>query len=300
MADQDTSSDALFDFVAWLETHRLRAICYLGVFLIALFGIYFYKFNQRMGEEEGLAALVNAQTNRQADVPGESGGYTRALRGVQRDYPRTQAAQRAGLMLAIALFEESKYEDALGAFDAFLKSHPQSPLVAQAQLGSASSLDELGKTKEAAEAYQQLIQAHPKEPVANLARLNLAALHQANQEWTKAKDLYDEIGRQEADFFQRQLPFAFGGSSLSRTARQLAGMLEDAHPDVFAPKVKFPFTHDQNATVPGGNATAPSGNATRPSGTATRPSGNATAPVGNATAPRGNATAPSANATAKP
>ena len=301
----------LFDFVAWLEANRLKAIVYFGLFLVVLFGVYFYTYNKRMTEDEGLVALVNAQTNRLTATTNEVNGYSKALRAVQQKYPGTKAAERASLLWAVALFEEGKYEDALTEFDSFLKAHGKSPLAVQAQLGRATCLDETGKSEEVAKDYQQIIKDHAKRPEANLARMNLAALHQQSGKLADAKDLYDEAVKADSDFFQRQLPFAFGGSGLSRTARQLANQLEDAHPEIFSPKVKFPNLFENNATKPEGNATLPKeSNATKPEGNATLPKeSNGTSPKvqpkeGNATQKTSNATSvppatPSSNATGK-
>ena len=109
-------SDALFNFVAWLDANRLTAIIIGGVALIGGFYIYISQFNadQLVGEAGSTLEATNQVSRQIGVVPPDS------YKSVMNQYPDSSAGRRAWLLWARGLLDAGNYEEAQKQFDGFL------------------------------------------------------------------------------------------------------------------------------------------------------------------------------------
>ena len=265
-------SDALFNFVAWLDANRLTAIVVAGVALIGGFYFYISQFNadQLVGEAGSTLEATNQVSRQIGVVPPDS------YKSVMNQYPDSSAGRRAWLLWARGLLDADDYEGAQKQFDGFLAKNPKSPMVPGAKLGSALCLDELNKKDAAKAKYDQIIKDYPGELVAQYATINLAALHQEDGQLETAQKLYQELIEGDLTFFEQRGPMSFmvrqmGSQRLaSDMARSLNMALLEKNPQLRSetsnphiPPTIIPTETESNATkLPDNNGTAPESNAT--------------------------------------
>jgi len=268
-------SDALFNFVAWLDANRLTAIIVAGVALIVGFYIYISQFNadQLVGEAGSTLEATNQVSRQIGAVPPDS------YKSVMNQYPDSSAGRRAWLLWARGLLDAGNYEEAQKQFDGFLAKNPKSPMAPGAELGSALCLDELNKKDEAKAKYDQIIKDYPGELVAQYAAINLAALHQEDGQLESAQELYKKLipsSSSEGDltFFEKQGPMSFmvrqmGSQRMaSNMARSLNMALLEKNPQLrqemtnpHIPSTTIPTESESEATkLPDNNGTAPESN----------------------------------------
>jgi TolA-binding protein len=179
---------------AWFEANRKQALMGAGVLVVLGAIISFYIYQQNQQEQAAAEALSSVA------IPALSGGKglpdpAPAYLKVAADYPKSQAAARAVLLAAGALFTEGKYTESKAQFDRFTRDYGNNPLMGEALLGSAACLDALGKTNEALTAYSDLVRRHPGESVIPQARFALARLYESQNDVQKARSEFEEVAR---------------------------------------------------------------------------------------------------------
>jgi tetratricopeptide (TPR) repeat protein len=92
------------------------------------------------------------------------------IRKVAEDYPNTPAGRFAGYLAANTLYEEGSFEEAIKAFEQFLKKNPDHLLAPSAVEAIGFSRESLGQWDEALKTYKDLIKKRPESPAA--ARVN--------------------------------------------------------------------------------------------------------------------------------
>ena len=192
MSSEPTGSSTVFDFLAWLEVNKKRLAIGAVVATVVGFGIAAYRHHQNAKEMEASSALLQIKTPATARGSTNLPTATDYLR-VSAQYSGTDAAERAALLGAGALYGSERYEEARQAFESFLKDYPSSPWVADAAFGKAVSLDALDKTNEAMAAYQDIITRHGDSPVVAQAQLGLARLQEALGKPDQALKIYQEL-----------------------------------------------------------------------------------------------------------
>lgn len=92
------------------------------------------------------------------------------------EYPHSDAAPAAYLMLASDLRREQKYAEANTALQAFINKHSEHQLVSTAKMALAANLEAMRKGDEAIETYRRIAAEHPTSfnaPLALLAQVPL-------------------------------------------------------------------------------------------------------------------------------
>lgn len=160
----------------WYDANKkllIGGIIAAGI-VVAGFSWYVGQRDARENEagEELTRLMFSPQPNKSsAQVAGE-------FSKIAAKYQGTQAAQRAQLQAAAALFNDSQYQDALTQFQKFLSDNSGSTdaLAASAQLGVAACLESLDKKTEATAAYQKVSGSYAGTTSAEIAKQALARL----------------------------------------------------------------------------------------------------------------------------
>lgn len=181
----------------WFQENQKQIIWGTGTVLVVGVAIGFFYWKKIDTEHSAGAALSAVEAQRM--LPGgQRSESAEAFLKVASEHAGTQAAARALLLGAGALFVEGKYADAQTQFQKFLGDHADNPLRGQALLGVAACLDAQGKTEEAAVAYKNVVDRHPGEAVLSPAKFALARLYEAQGKLDQAVKLYEELSRGEA------------------------------------------------------------------------------------------------------
>lgn len=328
VAEHDAEeSDWLFEFWAWLDTHRLKAAIIFGVMIMAGFYFYINSYNLQQDREDAEAGLAETNRFNQIDLmrqaqdslkPGFSGGIPKvspeSFKAIYDGYPDTPAGIRARLLYAKALFNAGRIVDTDGEpgaqtiFSQFITDHEDHPLIPIARLGKAVCLDINGDFDAATKEYDAIIGNHKGTQAALYAKINKAAgLAKNPDQVKKAKELLDEILEDDTDFFMERIAGSmgmFGGgqsqlhSTAGQTALGLRGKLLEDHPElVESPLLPNTNGGDGGEVVNIGNGTQPENNATEPTGNASTPEKSPVKPEGNKTSPDANSTKPEGNST---
>jgi predicted negative regulator of RcsB-dependent stress response len=214
-----TESALLYKLWAWADKNRKQLV--YGVIALAVAGaiLAFYMVHANEKQNDANNALSKLTSH---GVTANSAPPTpAALLQVAKDFPGTDAAERATLLGAADLFASGKYDEALAHFQQFIKDHGDSPLAAQAALGLASSQDALGKVNEAITSYQGIVDKYPNQNVAPQARLALARLLESQGKFKEARAQLEELAR------------SYPGTITSQAVAQLQ-QLNAAHPELTA------------------------------------------------------------------
>lgn len=114
----------------------------------------------------------------------------RSYRELIRVYPKTPWAEKSAYELGVTYYTRGEqggggrvgakgntgievYQDAIDAFESFLKKYPQSPLVPQARFGIASCLEEMDQLEAAYHAYEALKSTYPSPSVIQVKLVRL-------------------------------------------------------------------------------------------------------------------------------
>jgi len=181
---------------AWLENNwRKLALGAAVVALVALVVSYviYSRDNNALLASQRLSALRPTPTPGGGVTPVPAEAYLK----LAADYPGTEAAGRATLLAAGAIFDTGNYTNALAQFEKVQRDFPASPLRAEALFGQAASLDALGRSAEAATAFQALLTRHPNSPIVPRAKLALARLQVAQKQPEQALRLLEEVSKAE-------------------------------------------------------------------------------------------------------
>jgi predicted negative regulator of RcsB-dependent stress response len=191
------SSEALekshgVEFLAWLEVNKWRLVVVATAVAVLGGGTAIYRSYRQERETQASTALFKAQREAARPSPGQPASAEPFLR-VATNFSGTEAASRALLLAAQALFEGGKYAEASQQFEAYLRESGASAFAPSAAFGLAACLDAQGKTNEAVAAYQGVLTRYPGSGTANQAKLALAGLFEAQKEFAEAVKLYSEL-----------------------------------------------------------------------------------------------------------
>ena len=194
MSSEATQTTTVYDVLAWLETNKKPLIIAFVVAVLIGFGIAVYRWKSDQTELAASDALLGLKAQL---GPGDVGTPTEAAAylKVARDFPGTDAADRALLLAAGALFTEGKFTESKAQFSAFVHDRPQSPFAATAAYGEAVCVEALGKQDEALGDYQSLAVRFPNSSVLESAKLAAARILEAKNQPESALRIYDELSR---------------------------------------------------------------------------------------------------------
>lgn len=188
----ETEGAGFYEALAWFEVNKKK----IGIvsLLILVGGFAAYVINHKAHEKEvtasaelaGVRTRMNAGTN---EPPVSSSAYLAII----DKHPGTEAAQRALLLGASALFTEGKYSEAQSRFEKILNDHASSPWAGEAAYGLAKSLEAQGKRDEALTGYQRVITSYGNDAVADSARMDVARIYEAQGKPDLALKTYEEI-----------------------------------------------------------------------------------------------------------
>lgn len=192
MVAETRASAGWIELFVWAEKNRKQLM--IGIAAAALIGagLATVAWRKNVAELEASGALLKLQT---PDDPSSAPKDTpsSAYLKIVQDYAGTDAARRALILAAGALFSEGKYSEAATRFEQFLKEAGDHSMAPAAAFGLAASLESQGKPDEAAKAYQEIITRYPKAAVFDDAKLALARLHESKGEPALALKIYDEL-----------------------------------------------------------------------------------------------------------
>lgn len=187
----------IYKLWAWAEKNKRQLLWAALAAVVLGLGIYYYLWHQETAERtaaEELAQLRPTPAPSGPPTPIRAEEYLK-LAGEHRG---TQAAGRALLLGAGALFTNGKYAEARTEFERFLHEYPDSPLRCEALYGSAACLDAEGnKAGEAAAAFKSVVDRYPLDPVVPRAKLALARVYEAQKQVEQAYQLYSELSETE-------------------------------------------------------------------------------------------------------
>jgi TolA-binding protein len=146
---------------------------------------------------------------------------------VVTDYPNSNAAPAAYLLMAADYRREQKYAEAITALQIFIKKHPDHQLVTPAKMAVAANLESTGKVDEAIETYRRIAADHPTSfnaPLALLAQVPLL----------KGKGQVDEA-RRVCETVMTQFRDSMAATEASRQLRLLKPATPAAAPATPAP-----------------------------------------------------------------
>jgi len=118
---------------------------------------------------------------------------------VIEQYPRSNAASSAYLMLAAAQRKEQKFAEANASLKTFLEKYPKHEFVTTAMMAMAGNLDGLGKGDEAIEQYRRVAAEHPRSFNAPLALMAEVPLLKAKGDFEGARRVCETVLTQYRD-----------------------------------------------------------------------------------------------------
>lgn len=207
------------ELLTWLEVNKKRLI----IAGIVAFGIWFaftvYIHIERQREETASAEL--SALRGPIGYPMNYGIPAQKYFEIAEKYSGTDAAPRALLLGASALFQEGKYAEAQANFQKFLDKYQGHILSGQAALGIAACLEAQDKENEALTKYQEVSARYSTEPAVALpAKLSFARLSEKQGKLEQAYNTYNELARTDAF------------TSWGQEAMMRLHELEKKHPDL--------------------------------------------------------------------
>ena len=201
MAEHDAESDWLFEFWAWLETHRLQAIVIAGLLLLGGFGWYtsnYYSDQHLKESEEELAGVGQLRDLSEAYKQMQEARDQTTSEDAQKRIDAQMAALRkrieglgvtgksSGGTNAPALFAAGNYEDI------YLK-YKGTPAGIRARFLWAKALFNSGELENAATAFAGFIEDHGDHALTPLAHLGAAACLDEQGKPGDAEKAYDLV-----------------------------------------------------------------------------------------------------------
>jgi tetratricopeptide (TPR) repeat protein len=171
------------EFELFWDQHKSKVLIGIGAVLVAVIGFF--------------AAMAITHANRVAATEAFAAAKTpEALREVIAKHPSSPEAGNASLLLAAALRDEKKPDEARTVLDAFLKSQPKHPLAPLALISLANIATEAGDVKQAIADYQSVASQYPESFAVPFAQLSEAQLALANGDRKAALAGFQSLSRQ--------------------------------------------------------------------------------------------------------
>jgi len=179
-------SEELAPLIEWWGKSGRQYLMAISIAVIA--GSLFFIW-RHMRDAQASEAAIAASDARSIDE----------LEGIVNKYGKTTTGIAVRLRLAKAFYDADKFEDALAAYDEFLKLHSTHPLASIATVGRAAALEGLNRLVEAEESFKNFRTGnadHFLAPVAWLGEARCMALRGQKQE---AVALLDELKLAKVD-----------------------------------------------------------------------------------------------------
>ena len=148
--------------VAWLK-YRTPIIAGAVALIVALLAYGAYRIYDARRNAAAAAMLADARV-------------AANFQKIVTEYPNSNAAPAAYLLMAGDLRREQKYAEAIAALQAFINKHSDHQLITTAKMALAANLDSMRRSDEALDTYRRLAAEHPKSfnaPLALLAQVPL-------------------------------------------------------------------------------------------------------------------------------
>jgi predicted negative regulator of RcsB-dependent stress response len=183
--------------LTWFEKNKQLLLT--STLVVAVVGTIagFYIWHQNQTQADASQAL--SKITGPAYTTGAQTGQSEALLKLASDYPGTEAAKRAVLMVAGNYFAEGKYKEAQAQFDKFLREYRDSTFAGQALLGVAACKDAQGLAAEATTAYKDIVDHHAKDSAAPQAHIALGRLYESQNKLELARDLYQKMAQMDGN-----------------------------------------------------------------------------------------------------
>jgi TolA-binding protein len=194
MNPETTESARGIEFLAWLEVNKMRLAVGAGVVVVAVAAVSLQRWRAAERELAASSALVRAHQFASVGTNAVKPDAAAFLK-ISSEFGSTDAASRALLFAADALFGAGKYAESQTQFEQYLASYPDSRPAAIAAFGIAACLDAQGKTSEARQGYDAVVVRYPDSSVASQAKLAIAGFHEGANEPAQALRLYDELAK---------------------------------------------------------------------------------------------------------
>ncbi len=190
-AEPITTPDPGFDPLAFWIQYRSKILLFTGLLVVgmATYGI---------SEWSRLRTLAGAQQLLASAKTGED------YRKVIAEYPATNAAGNAHLLLAEQLRKEGKFDDSSALLRTFTDKYPTHPLLSGAWTSLAANLEAQGKPDDALATYQKVSTSYASTFSAPLALMAQARLLKAKGKNEEAARIYEQVTTRYADNFVAQ------------------------------------------------------------------------------------------------
>ena len=187
---KEFKEDKVYLTMAEVVDYAIRYRLQIGLAVLAIIAVaaMFYFMSERSGRISTEASWALYQAN---DIE-DSTEKAAALEKVVEDYRGTQAARFAEFALANSLYGEARYEEALEAFQEFLKRNSNHLLAPSAAEAVGYCRESLGRWNEAIETYEAMIRDNPAGPLAARANYRLGHCHEKLDEREKAIEHYEK------------------------------------------------------------------------------------------------------------
>jgi tol-pal system protein YbgF len=108
-----------------------------------------------------------------------AGQYDLAVLGFEayiKDFPKSDLADNAQVLIGKSLMLDNKYDKAVEAFDKAIRAYPSGDAIPEAYYQKGLALQHLGQIDKARDAWDTVVKNHPDSTPANLARQKLIQL----------------------------------------------------------------------------------------------------------------------------
>ncbi len=170
----------LLESTLFWSKYRLPILAGCALLVLAVVGTEYY----RIGQEKALR-LASAQFDA-AKTPAE-------YQSVITQFPHTQAAANATLLLGESQVQAKKYQDAMNTFRGFAEQYPKHSLAPSALIAAAGAAETAGKPDVARSLYERASSTYPASYAAPLARLSEAGLLKGQRKLDEARRIYENI-----------------------------------------------------------------------------------------------------------
>jgi tol-pal system protein YbgF len=114
-----------------------------------------------------------------------AGQYDLAVLGFEayiKDFPRSDLADNAQVLIGKALMLDNKYDKAAEAFDKAIRAYPTGDAIPEAYYQKGVALQHLGQIDKARDAWDTVVKNYPDSTPANLARQKLVQLKKPGED----------------------------------------------------------------------------------------------------------------------
>jgi tetratricopeptide (TPR) repeat protein len=203
MSSESTESVGLYQFLTWVEVNKNRLVKGALVVVVIGFAITFVRWKTHQTELLASDELLSLRT-RLGAASATEGPDAKDFLAVAEKFSGTDAAERAELLAAGALFTSGDYTGAATAFETFAQRYPSHPMAASAAYGIGASLEAQSKTAEALKAYESVVSNYPTSSVADEAKFSLARIHEKSGRNEQAFKLYSELSNASSGFWSTE------------------------------------------------------------------------------------------------